>query len=143
MSEARPALLPQLAPSPALQRTAQGRRATVALFALLVLALTAAACGPASPPEVPAAADGVPDPVLVEGRTIYSRRCAGCHGTSGGGGRGPQLGEGRVLESHPDIEDQIQLVTNGRDGMPAFEGTLSEAQIEAVVRYTREVLAEA
>ena len=35
---------------------------------------------------------------------------------------------------------QAEVIRDGRGAMPAWEGTLSPAQIDAVVRYTREVL---
>ncbi len=82
----------------------------------------------------------VDDPVLIEGRDVYIRHCSACHGATGGGGRGSKLNEGRVEQRIPDPADQIELVTNGRSSMPSFSGRLTEAEIEAVVRYTREVL---
>lgn len=88
-----------------------------------------------SPPEVTSE-----DPVLVEGRDIYARNCASCHGTAGDGGVGGQLSGGEAAAKYPDIEDQIELVANGRDNMPAYAGRLSAEELEAVVRYTREVL---
>ena len=33
-----------------------------------------------------------------------------------------------------------QLILDGRGGMPSFSGKLSESEVEAVVRYTLEVL---
>ena len=78
--------------------------------------------------------------MLDEGRQIYSSRCARCHGSSGGGGTGPKLGEGAVVAAYPDIADQVELMRNGKNGMPSFGGALSDAQLEAVARYTREVL---
>ena len=70
------------------------------------------------------------------GAEIFAARCAGCHGADGGGGTGPRLA-GKVQDDFPDIEDQIVFVTKGRDGMPAFGGSLSTADIRAVVEYTR------
>lgn len=81
------------------------------------------------------------DPGLVEGRDIYTRNCASCHGAAGGGGRGPQLNEGQILTTYPAIDDQIAVVRDGRNTMPAFGGKFSDEQLEAVVRFTREVLA--
>ena len=109
--------------------------------AALLVVLTLGACSP-SAPDVPAGADGRPDPVLVQGRDLYQANCVQCHSASGGGGSGPQLNGGAVVANHPDITDQIELVTNGKDGMPAFGGRLGPDEIEAVVRYTREVLAD-
>ena len=105
------------------------------------LLLTAAAVvvllAPACSEDSPAAPED--DPVLVEGQTVYGQQCASCHGTSGGGGLGPSMsGIGERLT----VEDHIATVAEGRAGsnMPAFEGRLTAEQIEAVVRYEREVL---
>jgi mono/diheme cytochrome c family protein len=48
-----------------------------------------------------------------------------------------------MVERFPDSIDQMALVTEGRRGMPAFGGRYSDAEILAVVRYTREVLGTA
>lgn len=87
------------------------------------------------PPEV-----AVDDPALAEGREIYGRNCASCHGSDGGGGVGPKLNEGTMVETYPAIEDQIDLIANGKGSMPAYVGRLNGEEIEAVSRYTREVL---
>ncbi len=78
--------------------------------------------------------DGVADVAA-----LYRTRCAACHGADGGGGNGPPLSGGRVVERYPDVADQIELVTSGRlsAGMPGFGEVLSDAEIEAVVAYTR------
>lgn len=73
----------------------------------------------------------------VDGAEVFSTSCAGCHGASGGGGVGPALGGGAVVESLPDEADQIAVITDGRNAMPAFGGRLSEAEIQAVTDYTR------
>jgi len=80
------------------------------------------------------------DPVLQQGREIYVARCVSCHGPTGGGGLGAQLSDGEVVKNYPDIADQIDVVTNGKGTMAAFKDTLTEDEIEAVVRYTREGL---
>ena len=73
----------------------------------------------------------------VDGAAVFAGNCAGCHGGDGGGGTGPQLSDGQVLASFPNVEDQITLVTGGRGNMPAFGDQLSEDEIRAVVEYTR------
>ena len=70
------------------------------------------------------------------GAEIFAAHCAGCHGASGGGGTGPRLA-GKVQDDFPDIEDQIAFVSKGKGGMPSFGGTLSAADLRAVVEYTR------
>ena len=104
----------------------------------LLVAMFAGACA-ASSPEVPLGPGGEPDPVLVVGREVYGERCSSCHGSSGGGGSGGRLA-GTVVETFPDPDDQAAVIRDGRAKMPAYSSRLSEAQIEAVVRYTREVL---
>lgn len=90
--------------------------------------------------DVPAAPGD--DPVLVEGQAVYAGNCANCHGTSGGGGRGTRLDGRQVLERYPDPADQLEVVANGSRAMPGFGEKLTGEQLEAVVRYTREVIAE-
>lgn len=117
-------------------RTGRHRAGTAAarIAITLVATLLMVACVGVSP-EVT-----IDDPVLVEGRDIYSRNCASCHGASGNGGVGRALSGGAVVENYPDIADQIDLVASGKGTMPAYVDRLSGAEIEAVVRYTREVL---
>lgn len=110
---------------------------TVAVIVAIV-ALAAGCAGES--PEVPAGPEGRPDGVLLQGREIFSTRCANCHGADGGGGLGPKLSDGRVVDLYPDIDAQIAVVTAGRNGMPSFSTLLDAEQIEAVVRYTRDVL---
>jgi mono/diheme cytochrome c family protein len=106
----------------------------VQILALLAAAFTVVmlfANEPASPPSGGTTTAG------ADGAAIYSANCAGCHGATGGGAVGPALGGGAVVESLPDEADQIQVITDGRGGMPSFGGRLSEAEIQAVTDYTR------
>lgn len=75
--------------------------------------------------------------VTVDGAAVFSERCASCHGATGDGANGPKLSDGQAVEQFPDIADQIAVVTDGRGGMPSFDSRLTEAEIEAVVEYTR------
>ena len=110
---------------------------------MLLVVLLAAACGSTAPPEVPAAADGSVDPVLVLGREVWGDHCSRCHGSDGGGRSGPRLNSGRVVERFPDVADQVDLIVQGRGGMPGFGERLSADEIDAVVAYTRDVLVDA
>lgn len=113
--------------------TVRSVRFRCAVFA--VIALLAVSCG-GTAPEVSAGSD----PELFDGRSIWIGQCASCHGAAGGGGRGPKMDDGRVLERFPNADDQAALIRDGRGGMPAYAGRLTDEQIDAVVRYTREVL---
>ncbi len=108
------------------------------VVAVMSVALFIGACASA-PPEVPVGPDGEPDPVLVSGREVYAARCSSCHGSAGDGGSGPRLA-GVVADVFPDPGDQALVIREGRDNMPGFDSRLSDDQIDAVVRYTREVL---
>jgi hypothetical protein len=84
------------------------------------------------------------DPKSLEGfvpANAYLIRCGGCHGREGEGGIGPKLADGAVREKYPNIQDQIDIVTNGKNAMPAFKDrNMTKEQIEAVVKYTRDDL---
>ena len=103
---------------------------------LLCLAVGSGCAG--EPPEVPRSADGTTNSVLVEGRQIWSRACSSCHAPDGSGGRGPSIRS--VEDRYPSIADQLELVSNGRGSMPGFGSRYTVKELEAVVRYTREVL---
>ena len=68
------------------------------------------------------------------GKAVFaSAGCGGCHtlaDANSSGGIGPNLDE-----SQPDFELVVDRVTNGAGAMPAFEGQLSEQQINDVAAY--------
>lgn len=103
---------------------------------LLTIAFLGASC--TAPPAVPGADDGSADPALVQGRDIWGKACASCHASDGSGGRGPSLVS--VELRFPVLADQITVVTDGQGSMPGFGGRYDPEELEAVVRYTREVL---
>ena len=71
------------------------------------------------------------------GAALFASNCARCHGSDGGGGIGPQLSGGKVVEDYPKVSDQIAFVRTGQDGMPGFGNQLSPVEIQQVVEYTR------
>lgn len=83
---------------------------------------------------------------LALGAAIWERECASCHGASGAGD-GPQMPT--LTRSVGDLSDPSLMVfisdsalyTNTAEGigehMPAYQETLSEAELNAVVAYTR------
>lgn len=115
-------------------------RSVLVPAACLAVSLLVAACSQGDAPEVPAADGGEPDPVLVEGREVWSDSCARCHGADGSGGSGVKLSEGRAEELHPEVATMVDVVREGKGAMPSFGGSLDDDEIEAVVRYVREVL---
>jgi mono/diheme cytochrome c family protein len=99
------------------------------LLALLFVPL--AACGG---DEDPSSSGGE-----VSGQGIYEANCARCHGPNGEGGVGFTLGGGAVADSLT-LDGQIEVITEGRNAMPAFGEQLSAEEIEAVAVYEREEL---
>jgi mono/diheme cytochrome c family protein len=73
------------------------------------------------------------------GATVYRQRCAACHGGSGEGASGPSM---VGVDERLTRDEHITVVRLGRGSMPAWEGTLTDEEIEAVVDYEREVLAD-
>jgi mono/diheme cytochrome c family protein len=84
---------------------------------------------PANPPEPTSPEGGETD-----GKSIFaSAGCGGCHtlvAAGSSGTVGPNLDE-----AQPSLELAIDRITNGQGGMPAFEGQLSEEQIQAVAEF--------
>jgi mono/diheme cytochrome c family protein len=79
------------------------------------------------------------DPLLVTGREVYVENCATCHGESGGGGSGPKLSDGAVADNLT-LDEQIDVIVNGRGGMQPWGDSLSEDEIDGVAKFEREVL---
>ena len=89
------------------------------------------------------------------GATVYEEACAVCHGADGGGGAGPAMAGGAVLEAFPtpSCTTQIEWIALGSSdwpdatygandtpvagGMPGFEGQLTELEIAQVTLYER------
>jgi mono/diheme cytochrome c family protein len=112
------------------------RRAVAALAALACVLL--GACSNEDAPDM--TSEQSSDPVLALGRDVYGDNCARCHGDAGGGGAGPKLSDGKVVEHFPDPAAQAEVIRKGRGAMPAWDSKLTPDEIDAVVRYTREVL---
>jgi uncharacterized membrane protein len=74
---------------------------------------------------------------VAEGRTVFTSNCVACHTLADAGSQGTV---GPNLDAaHPDASLVRDRVTNGRGGMPPFQGRLSAAQIEAVAAYVSTV----
>ncbi|MEZ5340652.1 MAG: cytochrome c [Acidimicrobiales bacterium] len=104
------------------------------VFGLVGLGL--ASCARAASPELPAGADAE----LVAGQNLYGRNCASCHGGDGSGALGPKFSGGHLVEKYPDPADQLAVIEEGRSAMPAFGERLTDEELAAIVRYTREIL---
>jgi mono/diheme cytochrome c family protein len=107
--------------------------------------------------------EGPVDPLVLGAQVYKSAGCSSCHGPAGEGVTGPALARGQAKLTFPNEADHIKWVREGSQaknigdpygdpnreggqhkvqskGMPPFSGTLSQTQIEAVVKYEREKL---
>jgi mono/diheme cytochrome c family protein len=92
----------------------------------------------ATAPAAPAAPAAGP----ADGETIYKTYCLPCHGADGKGNNGLAANyvDDKTRLAQPD-EVLIASIKNGKTGtvgtMPPWGGTLSDAQITAVLGYVR------
>lgn len=83
--------------------------------------------------------DGGGDSAAMDGASIFSQNCESCHGALGTGGHvGPDLQKSSIAEDVDQVRDRV---TNGAGQMPAFKGTLSDDEIDAVATYVADELA--
>ena len=80
--------------------------------------------------------DGFVEPVEVtgaNGKTIFTAKCGSCHTLAAAGTTGT-VGPNLDQLKPPEATVRTQVI-NGGGVMPAFKGTLSDAQINAVAKY--------
>jgi alcohol dehydrogenase (quinone), cytochrome c subunit len=103
-------------------------RAWLSAAAVMALALPFNACGEDPRQER-----------VALGKEVYTRECSRCHLI---GGQGyprvyPNLDRNPIVELETP-EAVTDIVLNGRESMPAFEGELPEQKIAAVITYIRQ-----
>ncbi len=105
-----------------------------ALFGLLATVAFVTGCGGGDDSTLPPIDEEYPEAQLALGEDVYSDTCSQCHGRSGGGGIGPDL---TAVADRLDFDEHLAVVTDGTGAMPAWSGTLTAEEIEAVVAYER------
>lgn len=72
-----------------------------------------------------------------DGKGLFAKNCAACHQADGRGipGAFPPLAGSQVALGEPAQVATVLL--KGRGGMPAFSGSLDDAQIAGVLSYVR------
>jgi cytochrome c5 len=97
-------------------------------------ATTGEATTPTMETATPETGGGGGGGAAAEGERVFaSAGCTSCHTFSAAGATGtvgPNLDETQLNE-----DEIVQVVTNGRGGMPSFRGQLSEEQIRAVAAF--------
>ncbi len=77
------------------------------------------------------------DELVQRGEKVYAANCVACHQATGKGvpGAFPAL-DGSAIVNGPK-EPNLNIVMNGKGGMPPWKGVLSDTEIAAVITYTR------
>ena len=77
------------------------------------------------------------DELITKGETVYANNCASCHMAGGEGmpGTFPALSGSPVVNG--DLDNEVQLVLNGKGMMPAFGQMLNAVDFAAVITFTR------
>jgi mono/diheme cytochrome c family protein len=104
-------------------------------------AATPAAAAPAVAPPVgapPIAAPTAAAADVANGRRVYEETCVICHGEDGLGGHGG----GAPLDNVPNAAFVVDIVTAGRNNMPALATLLTPVQITDVAAYVADHLAK-
>jgi mono/diheme cytochrome c family protein len=107
----------------------------LAAFILFFVALVASACAPREQKPPARAADPT--------RELFERNCAICHGHEGEGRQVgtltvPSLRAGRAVA---DADDRLLTqIQNGGNGMPPFKWSLTDDQMQDLLRFVREDL---
>lgn len=111
-------------------------------FAVLFLALPLAAQND-KPEQTKKSNPAIGDPkAIAAGQALFATSCAGCHGPSGDGGRGPNLHE-RVVW-HPLDDDALLLtIRNGIPGADMPPTKRPEEQLWQIVAFVRSLTAPA
>ncbi len=73
---------------------------------------------------------------VANGKRIYARDCASCHGAEGQGGVGPALNSKSKLDSL-GLENVKHSIEDGVEGtaMPGWKDTLTESEIDDLVHF--------
>lgn len=108
-----------------------GRRGGLAAVCL-ALVMTACGGGGSSPP--PPIDEAYPEAQLQLGAEVYDGTCSVCHGRNGEGGIGPSVA---LVADRLTIDEVRTQVHDGKGAMPAFSGTLTDEEIDAVVAFVR------
>jgi cytochrome c oxidase subunit 2 len=77
------------------------------------------------------------DELKQRGEKVYAANCVACHQASGKGVPGAFAAlDGSAMVNGPKAA-QINILLNGKAGMPAWKASLSDTEIAAVITYTR------
>ena len=71
--------------------------------------------------------------VIEDGKELYLTYCKSCHGKKGGLGL---LGAAKLTKSKMDLDQRIEIITNGKGTMTPFGTILSKKEIKKIAEFT-------
>lgn len=79
-----------------------------------------------------------------EGARLFRRACVNCHGSDGKANTsmGHELGARDLTDGHAQKQTDAELygvIANGKGNMPGFDPRFKPAEIDALVRYIRQI----
>lgn len=77
------------------------------------------------------------DQLISMGQDVYARNCASCHQLNGEGTSSYPALNNNAFVTNEEPTGPIEVALHGRGEMPAFEDTLSNQEIAAVLSYVR------
>ncbi|MFN3712658.1 MAG: cytochrome c oxidase subunit II [Alcanivoracaceae bacterium] len=77
------------------------------------------------------------DAAMKLGQEKYATACAMCHGANGQGGIGLPFAGTEYMKNKDFLQDNINVLLQGRNAMPAFRAQLTPRDIAAVITYQR------
>lgn len=119
----------------------KGRPGMGKIFIKIVMGLAAIAVGSQFAIAAPKETDS-PSADYADGKRIFTRYCAGCHGPEGKGdgylllGPEPANLAGLATKTKSDMA-LLQIIHEGKPNMPSWKVRLSENESRAVLTYIR------
>ncbi|WP_053376428.1 c-type cytochrome [Paenibacillus sp. FJAT-27812] len=108
----------------------------VSALSVISFVLLLSACGEATTGDKPASGKGEGESVeSSEGEALYKKMCISCHGNELQGRAGPNLQKVGARLTEDEI---IEIVSNGRKGMPKFGKSISAEEIQSLATWLAE-----
>jgi cytochrome c6 len=80
------------------------------------------------------------------GAGVFKSKCVTCHGQDGGGtavGKSLKVVDLRSAEVQSKSDAELtQVISEGKDNMPGFKGTITDDEIQAVLAHVRTLAAK-
>ncbi len=111
-------------------------RLSLKITTFLTLTLATSLMVPAGPAGAQQPASPASDNGQIDVKQLFATTCGWCHSDGGrAAGKGPQL-----MNTTRDDDFIRNRIKNGKEGaMPAFGATFSDAQIDEIIKYIRDL----